>query len=80
MDSCAELVQEKAPCIYSRDLIELIFQEPYCKISWLVEKRIAKRQTASTYLNTLVDIGVLACQKVGREKYFINTELMKLLK
>jgi len=79
MDSCAEFVHEKAPGIYSKDLIELIFQEPYCKINWLIENGIAKRQTASTYLNTLVDIGVLACQKVGREKYFINTELMKLL-
>ena len=69
MDSCAEFVQEKAPGIYSRDLIELIFQEPYCKINWLIEKGIAKRQTASTYLNTLVD---WAARYTGRRYEDLN--------
>jgi Fic family protein len=79
MDESAEYVREKAPGVYSKDLIEMIFREPYCKIGWLIKEGIAKRQTASTYLNTLVDIGVLECMKYGREKYFINSKLMDLL-
>lgn len=79
MNACGEHVQREAPKIYSKDLIEVIFREPYCKIGWLVENNIAKRQTASTYLGTLVDLGVLESRKIGREKYFINTKLMELL-
>ncbi|GAB5413968.1 MAG: Fic family protein [Congregibacter sp.] len=79
MNECADHVQAKAPKIYSKDLIEIIFREPYCKIAWLVEGNIAKRQTASTYLNTLAELGVLEAKKIGREKYFINTKLIEVL-
>lgn len=80
MDECTEYVRDKAPGVYSRELIEVIFREPYCKINWLIDSGIAKRQTASRYLSTLVDIGVLKSRQVGREKYFINTKLMMLLR
>ncbi|GAF78540.1 unnamed protein product, partial [marine sediment metagenome] len=32
--------------VYSKELIELIFEQPYCKIQFIVDKGIAKRQTA----------------------------------
>jgi hypothetical protein len=31
---------------YSKELIELLFEQPYCKIKFLVHRSIAKRQTA----------------------------------
>ena len=37
------------------------------------------RQTASKYLQMIVETGLLTQLKVGRESYYINTELMALL-
>jgi Fic family protein len=73
-------VQSRLPAIYSRELVELIFSQPYCRIANLVESGLAKRQTASVYLKLLVDIGVLNEIKVGREKLFIHPKLISLLK
>lgn len=79
MDEVKVTVQEKASRIYSKDLIETIFMHPYCKIRFLEEAGIAKRQTASDYLKTLAAIGVLRPEKVGREAYYINDRLYKVL-
>lgn len=73
-------VQEQLPAIYSRELVELIFSQPYCRIANLVECSLAKRQTASVYLKQLVEIGILKEIKVGREKLFIHPKLISLLK
>ncbi|MEE4204022.1 MAG: hypothetical protein V2I45_10350 [Halieaceae bacterium] len=53
LGSTAEYVQETEPKIYSKDWIDLTFWEPYCKISWLVDADIARRQIALGYLHTL---------------------------
>jgi Fic family protein len=79
MDHTAEFARIKLPSIYSRELIELVFVQPYCRISNLVEAKIAKRQTASVYLKQLRDIGILQEFKIGREKLFIHPKLMHLL-
>lgn len=50
-----------------RDLVDTLFEQPYCRIGILVEKGIAKRQAASVYLKNLVEIDVLTEQRAGRE-------------
>jgi Fic family protein len=60
-------------------LVDVIFEQPYCRISDLVEKGIAKRQSASRYLKELVGAGVLNELSVGKEKLFIHPKLMRLL-
>jgi Fic family protein len=72
-------VKQAAPKIYSRELVDLIFDLPYCRIQNLVERDIAGRQAASRYLKQLVEIGVLEERTVGREKLFIHPKLMYLL-
>lgn len=72
-------VRAKLPKIHSHELIQSIFAWPYTKISHLVDVGIAKRQAASTYLRQLVDIGVLAEEKVGRDKLFIHRKYLDLL-
>ena len=72
-------VRAGAPKIYSRELIELLFVKPYCRIGDLVERDIAKRQAASTYLKALVDLGVLIEEKVGRDKVFVHRKYLDLL-
>jgi hypothetical protein len=48
-------------------------------ISNLVDRGIAKRQTASAYLKELVRIGVLEEKQAGKERLFINPRLLLLL-
>lgn len=75
----ADKVCSQLPRIYSKDLIEMIFRSPYCKIKFLEETGIAKRQTASIYLKELENIGVLRGVKIGREMYYINEPFLKAL-
>lgn len=74
-----EYVREKLPKIYSHELVQALFAQPYCRIDNLVERGVAKRQTASMYLKQLVGIGVLEEMSVGREKLYINTRLLQEL-
>lgn len=75
MDEVRAQVQRDAPGIDSKDLIEVIFRHSYTKIQFLVDAGLAKRQTASTYLQTLAALGVLSPRKMGRERYYINDAL-----
>ena len=79
LTAASEYVRTNAPKIYSRELVDVIFEQPYCRIGNLVDAGIAKRQTASGYLAKLADIGVLAPVRAGREKLFIHRALLDLL-
>ncbi len=72
-------VKENKPSIYSHELIEIIFVQPYCRIQNLIDEKIAKRQTASHYLLELTELGILEEVQRGREKIFINLKLMQIL-
>ena len=74
------IAQEKLPShVYSRELIELLFRQPYVKSQFVVDAGIAKRQTAAEYLKELENIGILVRQKVGRESLYLNKSLFELL-
>ena len=74
-----DFVRQHAPAIYSRELVELLFVQPYCRIQNLVASGLAKRQTASAYLKKLEALGMLRGVRVGKEKLFINPALVQLL-
>ncbi|NPU90455.1 MAG: Fic family protein [Gammaproteobacteria bacterium] len=74
-----DYVKQQLPKIYSHELVDMIFQQPYCRIQNLVDANIAKRQTASTYLKRLCDIGVLVEIALGKEKLFMHSKLIELL-
>ena len=80
LEETTERMRREAGTIYSRELAELIFVRPYCRISHIVESELAKRQTASAYLKHLTEIGILREHKVGREKVFLNPAFIELLK
>jgi Fic family protein len=66
--------------IYSQDLINIIFSHPYTKVAFLMrEMDIKSRLTASRYLDELVRIGLMRKVRLGRENYYINTQLLELL-
>jgi Fic family protein len=75
----AYYVRNTRPKIYSQDLVDVIFEQPYCRIENLIDKGVAQRQAGSRYLKELVTIGVLSEKKVGREKIFIHQKMLTLL-
>ena len=77
--SVIEKVRTQAPEIYTHELIEVIFNQPYCKIAILEEKKIASRNTASKYLRRLEELGILASEIVGRETLYKNILLFNIL-
>jgi Fic family protein len=74
-----EHVRARLPKIYTRELVDVTFEQPYCRIGNLVDKGIAQRQAASRYLHDLADLGVLREMPFGKEKLFIHPKLMQLL-
>jgi Fic family protein len=80
LESTMLKVQKELPKVYSKELIELIFEQPYCKIKFLEQAGIAQRQTASTYLQQLEKLDIVTGIKIGREKLYLNTGLLDLLK
>jgi Fic family protein len=79
MAAAVEHVRNTTPKIYSRELVDLVFEQPYCRIANVVEAGIAGRQAASRYLQALVSSGLLRELQAGREKLFVNSRLLKLL-
>lgn len=79
MEHTGKFVQSHLPKTYTWELVELLFNQPYCRIGNLVDAGVAKRQTASVYLKQLCDIGVLREVKSGRENIFVHPKYIELL-
>ena len=80
LNDTIEKVKSELPSIYSKELVETLFEQPYCKVSFLVEKGLYERRTAMKNLNQLEQIGILRSIKRGKQKLFLNTSLFNLLK
>ena len=80
LDKTIESVKEKSSKIYSKELVETLFVNPYCKVEFITESINVERKAASRYLHQLEEIGILKSFKVGKENIFINIELIELLK
>ncbi len=79
MQHTSQYVAGRLPKIYSWELVEALFKQPYCRINNLVTAGIAKRQTASVYLKQLCEIGVLKEIRSGRETLFVHPKYIELL-
>ena len=79
LDETGAALRQRMPRIYSRELTELIFVYPYCRIGDVVRSGIARRQTAAVYLKALVAEGFLEEVRAGRENLYINLPLLELL-
>jgi Fic family protein len=66
---------------YNKEINEAIFSQPYLKprvIGELIER--TSRTTLSKYMNDLVKAKILSPQKDGKEIYYINEDLILILK
>jgi Fic family protein len=80
LDHTIVKIQVEAPKIYKKELVELLFEQPYSKIEFVINQLGVERKAASRYLKELEKIGILEAQKVGRETLYINKELIEILK
>ena len=80
LDTTINIVKEKLSRIYSKELVELLFVNPYSKTEFLVDELKIERKAASRYLHQLSDIGILKLTKIGTENIFINIKLLEILK
>lgn len=74
-----DYIRAHAPKAYSRELVDVIFNQPYCRIQNVVELAGVTRQTGARHLKELVKIGVLKEQRMGKEKLFLHPAFLHLL-
>jgi Fic family protein len=79
MEKTADEIKKKLPKIYSKDLIEILFRLPYAKRQHLIDKNIGNLKTVGNYLIALEENGFLKSVKVGKEKLYLNEQLLKIL-
>lgn len=75
----AERARTATPGGRDARFLDVLFEQPYCRIGTVVEHCGVSRQTASTWLHALVSAGLLRDVKVGREILFVNHEFLNVL-
>lgn len=78
-DDIAERARAATPGGRDAQFLDVLFEQPYCRISTVAERCDVSRQTASTWLHALVGAGLLSDVKVGRERLFVNHEFLDVL-
>jgi Fic family protein len=79
MDKTANEIKTKLPKVYSKDLVEILFRLPYTKRQHLIDENIGNLKTVGNYLIALEENGFLKSVKVGKEKLYLNQQLLKIL-
>ncbi len=72
-------IKDKAPKIYSHELLNNLFKHPYTKIEFLENDLNLSRQTCAKYLNQLEKLNLIKKHKLGKENFYINTALFNTL-
>ena len=79
MQDVKQAMRSRLPKIYSQELLNNLFNHPYTKIKFVMNDLAVSRLTAARYLDELVTLGVLVRHKIGKENFYINTQLFDLL-
>ncbi|MEO6019994.1 MAG: hypothetical protein ABIP45_07070 [Knoellia sp.] len=75
----AERARAATPGGRDAQFLEVLFEQPYCRIATVSRRCDVSRQTASAWLHALVEAGLLSDVKVGRELLFVNHEFLDVL-
>ena len=73
-------IRSELPKIYSRDLVDAIFSQPFITPTRYGEMLKVTYQTGSSHLKSLEKIGVMQSVKVGKYLFFANVALLDLLR
>ena len=64
MENTKKTLKDKLPKIYSKELLELLFFQFYIKNEYIRTKLNISRQTATSYLKQLEEVGILSSEKI----------------
>lgn len=79
MENVADEIKMKLPKVYSKELIEVLFRLPYTKRQHLIDENMGNPKTVGNYLMALEEHGFLTSVKVGKEKLYVNLQLLTIL-
>jgi len=79
MASHKQKIRSELPKIYSQDLINSLFKHPYTKIEFIKNDLCIARKTAGRYLDQLCEKRLITKNKIGKENYYFNNDLISLL-
>lgn len=63
---------------YKHELLNNLFFHPYTRVDFIAKEMQLHRNTATKYLDKMVEEGILEKHRLGRSNYYINTELFEL--
>jgi Fic family protein len=61
------------------DFLAVLFEQPYSRISTVMDRCGISRPTATSWLNELVSAGILSDYKFGRDRVFVNQRFLSVL-
>lgn len=64
--------------LYKHELLNNLFFHPYTKIEFIERDMQVGRQSATKYLNMIVETGLIKKEKIGRTNYYVNEKLTNL--
>ncbi len=78
-DATLQYAREKLKW-YTNDFNELLFSQPYIKQKKMGEVLgITSRTTLTKYANQLIDLGIISLEVDGKEVFYINNDLLRIL-
>ena len=78
MQETKQRLRSEFPKIYSQDLLNNLFRHPYTRIEFIMRDLNKSRPTATSYLEKLVNAGILEKHVSGRDNYYINRSLISM--
>ncbi len=79
MDATLEYGKSKLKW-YGKEVNEKLFMQPYVKPGFLNQVlNRASRTTLTKYMNELVDLSILSPKKDGKEVFYLNNDLLRIL-
>lgn len=78
-DSVQSELRSALPSGANADLLDVLFEQPYCRIGTVMARCGVSRPTATKWLKLLVDAGVLRTIRVGKHSLYLNTRFLDVL-
>lgn len=78
-DETRRRIREDLPKIYSRDLVDTIFNQPLMTSKRYEEMTGVSYPTALSHLRQLEEAGIMSSQEVGKYRIYTNIRLMEFL-
>lgn len=71
--------RDASPGGRNSDFLEVLFEQPYCRITNVMTRCGVSRPTATSWLNHLVDVDILRSYRMGRDRLFVNHQFLDVL-